>query len=600
MHYLFCIICISFAFLPKLDAEDSARFAVSDFGAVADGVTDDGPAIRAAVAAAIESGSASTVVFEPKVYRMDRHRGGSFQIRLVGVNDLTLEGKGATIIGTPYHGFIWMENCTRITMRGFIFDSDPLSFTQGDIVKVSPDTGEFWLKLHSGYANPIELTEQLKRKAWNHVGFTIEADQRKLKPGPIDFIQSIEEESRAEGLLRIKLQAGSFSHISAGDRFVFGLLHTGTGAGIVVHRSSDILLEDYTIHAGKFGMNHSLSDNLGRVRVNNVRLTHKPVSDRLVVSIKDGFHAKHNAIGPIIENCLIEGIMDDAINISVCPYWVKEDLGDNRYLVAEGTYFPRVGNRLMAYTPETGKVIAELEVLEVTAQETPQGQRGQWNVIRLDQPIEGLGLHTIDDLFPGGENRMPFTGLYNLDACGQGFIVRNNRFLEQRRHALLARGVGGLFEGNLVENNNDSAVMLGNAIGSFYEGPFPEKVIIRGNRFIHTGKPSIDIRVSGRNAWASNILIEDNFFEDWPSAAMKLSNIDGLTVRNNIIRPGRNEGDKSIPIQIDSSRKIVFERNEVSTASSHALSLKNSDKPRMRSNRFKEASGRRMHNPIKR
>ncbi|MDG1302414.1 MAG: hypothetical protein P8R37_12595, partial [Opitutae bacterium] len=428
--------------LPELDAAGIVRFTVGDFGAVADGVTDDGTAIRAALAAAIESGPGSMVVFEPKSYRMLRYPEASAHIMLEGVSGITLEGNGATIIGTPYNGFLSVSQCEQITMRGFVFDSDPLSFTQGDIVKADPVTGELWLRLHPSYANPVELTEQRGKKSWSRVGFTIEPDQRKLKPGPIDFIKAMTEENRAEGLLHVKLEADSFSHINAGDRFVFGLHYGGHGANIDVRESSDVLLEDYTIYAAKYGMNHTLTDNRGRVRVNGAKITYKPDSDRAIVNIKDGFHVKHNAIGPIIENCLIEGIMDDAINISVCPYWVKKDLGENRYLVAEVAFSPRKGDRLMAYTPKTGKVTQELKVLSVEAQTPPKGHRGKWNVIQLDQPIPGLSLHTIHDLFPGGHDRLPFTGLYNLDACGKDFIVRNNTFLEQRRYALLARGVG--------------------------------------------------------------------------------------------------------------------------------------------------------------
>jgi hypothetical protein len=584
--------------LPELDAAGIVRFAVGDFGAVADGVTDDGTAIRAALGAAIESGPGSMVVFEPKSYRMLRYPEASAHIMLEGASGITLEGNGATIIGTPYNGFLSVSQCEQITMRGFVLDSDPLSFTQGDIVKADAATGELWLKLHPGYANPIELTEQRGQKSWSRVAFTIEPDQRKLKPGPIDFIKAMTEENRAEGLLHVKLEADSFSHINAGDRFVFGLHHGGHGANIDVRESSDVLLEDYTIYAAKYGMNHTLTDNRGRVRVNGAKITYKPDSDRVIVNIKDGFHVKHNAIGPIIENSLIEGIMDDAINISVCPYWVKKDLGENRYLVAEVAFSPRKGDRLMAYTPKTGKVTQELKVLSVEVQTPPKGHRGKWNIIQLDQPIPGLSLHTIHDLFPGGHDRLPFTGLYNLDACGKDFIVRNNTFLEQRRYALLARGVGGLFEGNTVNNNNGSGVMLCNEIGSFYEGPFPGKITIRDNEFIHTGWESVRIQVRGKGAWATDILIEDNVFEGWPKAAMKLSNIDGLVVRNNVVKPGRNEDLVSIPIQLAFSRNVTVEGNAVSASSIHGLSLKNMGKVSVAGNEFTTASGKPMRDPV--
>ena len=584
--------------LPQIDAEGQVAFRVYDFGAVGDGETDDGAAIRAAVAAAIQSGPDSVVVFDEASYRMLRYPEARAHIMLEDVQGLTIEGNGATIIGTPYNGFLSVNKCERITMRGFIFDSDPLSFTQGDIVKADPATGELWLKLHPGYTNPIELTEQRGQKSWSRVGFTIEPDQRKLKPGPIDFIKTITEESRAEGLLYLKLEADSFSHINAGDRFVFGLIHGGHGANIDVRESSDVLLEDYTIYAAKYGMNHTLTDNRGRVRVNGAKITYKPDSDRIIVNIKDGFHVKHNAVGPIIENSLIEGIMDDAINISVCPYWVKKDLGANRYLIAELAFSPRKGDRLMAYTPKTGKVTHELQVLRVEAQTPPKGHRGKWNIIQLDQPIPEVSLHTIRDLFPGGHDRLPFTGLYNLDACGKDFIVRNNTFLEQRRYALLARGVGGLFEGNTVNNNNGSGVMLCNEIASFYEGPFPGKITIRDNEFIRTGWDSVRISVRGKGAWATDIVIEDNLFEGWPDAAMNLSNIDGLVVRNNTIRPGRNEDLVSVPIQISSSRNVQVEGNEVSADSIHGLSLKKLSKLHVLGNRFSTGAGKPLRNPL--
>jgi hypothetical protein len=92
--------------LPHIDAEGRVAFRVYDFGAVGDGETDDGPAIRAAVAAAIQSGPGSVVVFDEAFYRMLRYSGSRAHIMLEGVQGLTLEGNGATIIGTPYNGFL--------------------------------------------------------------------------------------------------------------------------------------------------------------------------------------------------------------------------------------------------------------------------------------------------------------------------------------------------------------------------------------------------------------------------------------------------------------------------------------------------------------
>lgn len=231
--------------IAPLAADGKPPLRVADFGALGDGVHDDGPAVRKAVEAAIAVGPGSTVLFEKKKYRLG-HCDQSAQVMLNGVSGLTIESSGAEIINNPYNGFIRIVDCSNVTMRGFFFDCDPLGFTQGDIVKAEPSTGEIWVRIHDGFANPLQLSEQQKTKVWNNVGFTIDAHERKLKAGPIDFIEAINAVDDNKKLLHIKLQADTFSHIVAGDRFVIGLMQGG-GSTIEVRQSADILLEDYTI-----------------------------------------------------------------------------------------------------------------------------------------------------------------------------------------------------------------------------------------------------------------------------------------------------------------------------------------------------------------
>lgn len=537
-------------------------FAVADFGAAGDGKTDDAPAVRKALAAAIQAGPGSKLVFERKTYRFDRQPGGAI-LSLENADGITLEGNGAEIIGSPWNGFLKIRSSRNITMRGFALDCEPTSFTQGDIVEVTPEKGVFLLKLHQGYANPVELGESLKTQAWSRVGFTIDAKQRRLKPGPIDFIKDITEVNRARRLLRIKLQAETFEHIVAGDRFVMGLNHGGSGPLIEVEKSSDILLQDYTIHSGKYGMNHFFNDNDGRVHVKGAKIAFRPGTSHLVTSIKDGFHVKHNHIGPIIEECTLEGMMDDAINISVCPYWVRQDLGGNRYLIAELEFSPRAGDRLMAYTPVPGTVTQPLKVLAAEPAQRPKGMQGQWNIITLDQPIPGLALHVGGNLFPGGHDKLRITGLYNLDRSGRDYIVRNNTFLPQRRHALLARSAGGLFEGNTVDGIGGTGVWLGNEIASFYEGPFPENTIIRNNRFLNTEGTPIHVSTNGNGAWARNITIEDNTFSGWPDSAIRLSNVQGGLIRGNQIEAGRGGESDAVAVKVAHTADLTIQNNTI-------------------------------------
>jgi hypothetical protein len=197
-------------------------------------------------------------------------------------------------------------------------------------------------------------------------------------------------------------------------------------------------------------------------------------------------------------------------------------------------------------------------------QQSPQGTRGRWNIITLNKPIPDLGLHTGGNLFPGGHDKLVFTGLYNIDASGRDYIVRNNVFLAQRRHALLARCSGGLFENNLVDGVGGHGVSLSNEIGSFYEGPLPSDTVIRNNTFTHTFFDSIKVYTNGKGAMARNITIIGNRISGWhtdpkasrSASAISVRNTVGLTIEDNTIGPGAADPEISKPILLQNCKDI--------------------------------------------
>jgi hypothetical protein len=348
------------------------------------------------------------------------------------------------------------------------------------------------------------------------------------------------------------------------------IMYGGGGANFLVRRSKNCRLENNTIYSVKYGMVHGLSDNRGRIHVKGIQITFKPGSDRLITTHKDGFHCKHNAVGPIIEDGLYEGMLDDSINISVCPYWVRQDLGHNRYLIAEGGNLPRQGDTLMAYRPDPGTITHGLVVQAVEPREAPQGMRCKWAVITLNKPIPNLGLHRGGNLFPGGHDKLVFTGLYNLDASGKDYVVRGNTFRAQRRHAILARAGGGLIENNVIDGVGGNGVTLNNEIGSFYEGPLPHDTIIRNNTFINTFFDSINVYTNGQGAVARNITITGNRFTGWhtnprspeSAAAIRLRNVNGALITDNIIGPSAAPASISKPIRLQNCKDIESSDNE--------------------------------------
>jgi hypothetical protein len=62
-------------------------------------------------------------------------------------------------------------------------------------------------------------------------------------------------------------------------------------------------------------MTHALSDKRGRIHIKGVKITFKPGTDRLITTPRDGFHCKHKAVGPIIEDGLFEGMLDEKMDV---------------------------------------------------------------------------------------------------------------------------------------------------------------------------------------------------------------------------------------------------------------------------------------------
>ena len=225
-----------------------------------------------------------------------------------------------------------------------------------------------------------------------------------------------------------------------------------------------------------------LEDNVGPLVLRRVRVDFPAAGDRLITSWKDGVHAKDNRVGPVIEACTFAGLLDDSINISSDTAMATDVVSATEFRLTDPGF--AVGDDVLVVDPAAGRVLAETRVAAV--RDDAAGR-----IVVLADPLDPAAIVT-GRMRPHQD--LAATHFYDTSRSNRGFVVRGCTFLPQRRHGLLVRSSDGVIEGNSFAGVGGSAVWLGNEIGSYYEGPFPARVVVRGNAIRDCQGPAIVIR----------------------------------------------------------------------------------------------------------
>ncbi len=530
-------------------------FWVSEFGAVGDGKTDDSPAVRRALAAAIKAGPGTTLAFEKKTYRMGSFKGGNAQMRLVDVNRLTIEGNGAALLLDPRNGILELGKCRRVIVRNFVIDFDPLPFTQGTIRAVDAAAGSFDLEIHEGHLLPPsdEFMKRVLGKAGWQYSSVIDPVENHRRWGIPDFfsiaaVNAVPDKNRT---YRIKMRsdhAGRVKTVDVGDRFFLPLLQINDkiramGGNIYIRDSADCMVAGLTIHSARNGMVFSIDRNKGAIILRGNRIAFKPGSDRIVTTWKDGMHCKNNRVGPVIEDCYFEGMLDDSINLSADTAMASKVISPSEFRLVGPPF--GVGDEVMVFNPRSN-YMAKTKVIQSKLKD------GVRTVVMADE-IKGV---VTGNKIPNKD--IGSTHFYNMSYANSGFVVRNCVFKPQRRHAVLVRSCNGVIEKNRIDGVGGAAIWMANEIGNFYEGPLPQNNIIRDNIIRNTQWVAIAVEAGGGRRNARNIRIENNKIQILPgSTAIRIRNGHDIMLSGNTVTTRGGGSVRNDGIQITNSDHVI-------------------------------------------
>ncbi len=508
-------------------------FHVEDYGKAGENVSDSTKAIQTAIDAAIKAGPGSVVQLKKGRYRISAE---DLQpcLKIEDANGLIIQGQGKNtelIVTNPRASAIYIMNSRKAFIKSLAIDYDPLPFTQGRITDVNNADGSFDLDIDEGFP---ELDQPWFVAADVKYGMIFDSVKPVLKSNTPDhiFIESLEKVNGR--IYRLKAAANYVSkvrYISKGDRFVHLARLGGGAAGVLFVNCKSCGFENVTIYASNSGAVITVSSDELIFKKYEVRL--RPGTNRLLSSDADGLHCCQSRSGPLVEECLFENIGDDSLNI-YCPVSrILEVLKSDELILSEHCNIKQ-GDRLQIYNSREGRIIAE-RIVKTLAM---VGQRYQ---VQLDEPVEGIC---------AGEDHLKADTAFNLSASGEGYVIRNNRMIGQRRHGVMIRGGKGIIENNYISGVRGMGIVLAN--DPFWpEGPIPRDIVIKNNTLIGVGDTlwyahradsgSIQVLNTcteyevGKGRDISNIIIEGNKIIDPFTAAIFVGGAKNVVISNNMV-----------------------------------------------------------------
>lgn len=466
-------------------------------------------------------------------------------IRLLEVENFTLDGNGSTFWFDKLATAISIYKCKNVTVKNLKLDWDPLVFSQGTIISVDPATNSFKLKIDKGYEN---ICEKFKEATRPFRGCLFGSKTGKIKPGQVGFtVNPFWNKKDAEGNFPVKVNGFYRAKVdeigfAAGDRFA---CFPRVGRTVKVECSGKVTLENITLYASSF-IGFVENAGTGPTTYKKCKIIRRPGTNRLVGGNADGFNSANMTNGPILDGCEIDTIGDDFVNIHGVYSRILKQENPNT-LIIQGLKTPKKEATLLIYDTKSGNQLirtkANTESLRYKIEEnmftsTTKNWAAAKNVkigstvnakkVILEKPIELKGP----------------AYLTCEEAVGKNAIIRNCKFTGSLARGIRLQSIGTKIERNQISWCAGWGLTLAGQPGYWGESTHSKNVMVQGNSFKDTcifrnGNPAA-ILVTGPNNTGNDKHIQD----------IKI-------VDNKIIRPGGNG------ILVEKANDVIVNSNTI-------------------------------------
>ncbi len=503
---------------------------VADFGAVGDGKTDDAAALAKALNAVAHASKPAVLRFgQGRVYRVAS--GAGYVIDLQQQDHITIDGEDALLLLGGEHRGVSLRQCRDVVLRGLRFDFDPLPFVETLVTAVDGRSRSVTLQITDAFlppphGGPTKLADEQAYFAmlWNPGPHSLRSTHYWL--ADLTAVPGRARELRATAEKRFQ----GFDTITPGlTRMtvpVRGIAHR-RGAGAVLHLDGnrDIVCEDMEIWSAPW-FACTIQRNEGPVTLRRVHIRPRPGTQRITSSWRDGIHAKGNRGRLLFEDCVLEGMNDDAMNVATFLSRV-ESVDDTQLRVRQN--FPlcfvawRVGDTLAAYSAKKGTLLGQSRVIDVAE----QAQSNPAHAPRVSLKLASA----IPDLAPGDH-------VWAVEAANPQTVIRRCTIVNSCR-----------FQSPVTLDQCHVTAFLW-FYGEHIEGPLPEGSVVRGCT-LRLGRGNRDLAISC-DGWLHglpspneaeglpplrNLRFEDNFID----GQVEIKHVREVQLVNNRFAPERGK-----------------------------------------------------------
>lgn len=517
-------------------------FRLSDFGAKGDGVADDAPAFAAALAAVRRlNGAPSRIEIPEGRFRLNTKYACDSNVLLHHVTNCTLCGvspERTKLVFAFYEakGFQLLE-CDNVTLANFELMTERIPFFQGTLLACDKEAGWFEVSHDAGSLAPDDPQWKARTHPLALMQYTPE--------GHLHLQNLIWWDRTAESLgggryrMRFKKDIGGWAEATprlVGEKVTIPDRWSAFAA-VTVSWCRSVTLDNVWCRSSRSGF-----CGIGSSRhVTACRCRVFPQDGFVMATNADGFY---NSRGSCLLDCDFSNLPDDGCNSVLQGQQLGKAEGRTIY-----HHLPKIrpGAFLQVVDSLTGEYRANLHVVSVGTAEA-LGQKWHTATVAEDLPADLNTCETVGRGEFSDEERLkhlqgkkvetrPPDFVFEPCRDGTGFVVSGCRFGDIRNTGIVVQCPHAIVENCTAERMHNGINV--SALMSWYEGPPPYDVLVRGCTFRDNWNAATAVfQTYGRTASVRAIrglVFERNTFERATKSTFDLSASDKPVLRDNIV-----------------------------------------------------------------